>query len=362
VNSLIVEDNVPLAPMTTFGIGGAARHFIRACSENTVMQAVRIANEKGLPLFILGGGSNLLVADEGYSGVVLRIELTGVDWTIQDDHAIVHAGAGEDWDKLVAACVERNLAGVECLSGIPGSVGGTPVQNVGAYGQEVSQVLTSVRAIDRVSETFVDIPHSACEFSYRSSVFNTTARDRFIVLGVTCRLAKNGKPTVHYSDVRRALEGRTETPSLADVRQVVREIRAGKAMLLTVGDPDCRSAGSFFKNPIVAEGMFADIQRAAGAAVVPRYPARDGYVKTAAAWLIEQSGFQKGYTTGRAGLSRKHTLALVNKGGATARDVLELAREIRQRVEHRVGVRLIPEPVFLGFQAEIYDEFFGPPS
>jgi UDP-N-acetylmuramate dehydrogenase len=345
--------------MTTFRIGGNARHFSRAGTEKTVMEALETAKEKQWPLFILGGGSNLLVADEGYPGLVLRIELSGVEWAIDGDGTIVRAAAGEDWDDVVQQCVERGLAGVECLSGIPGSVGGTPIQNVGAYGQEVSQVLTSVRVLDRVSESIVELPASACGFTYRSSIFNTTERDRYIVLAVTYRLPGNGIATTHYSDVRRALEGRIERPSVADVRRVVREIRASKAMLLTTGDPDCRSAGSFFRNPIIPETTFADIQRAAGDAAVPKYPAREGYVKTAAAWLIEQSGFAKGYTAGKAGLSAKHTLALVNKGSATARDVLNLAREIRARVKDRFGVQLVPEPVFLGFEPAVYEEFFG---
>jgi UDP-N-acetylmuramate dehydrogenase len=357
VNPFVPEENVSLAPMTTFGIGGTARYFIHAHAENTVLQTMEFAQTKRLPLFVLGGGSNLLVADGGFSGVVLKVGLSGVDWEPSGSHVFVHAGAGEDWDELVKACVERNLAGVECLSGIPGSVGGAPVQNVGAYGQEVSEVIRSVRAYDRVSGSFLDLSLKDCRFGYRSSVFNTTAKEQYIVLRVTCRLERNGTPTLHYADVQRVFEGKT--PSLAGVRQVVREIRASKAMLLTVGDPDCRSAGSFFKNPIVSEQRFAAIEHAAPGEIVPRYPAAAGMVKTAAAWLIARSGFQKGYTVGRAGLSSKHTLALVNKGGATAEDILKLAREIRSRVEDRFGVRLVPEPVFVGFEPEVVNEFLG---
>jgi UDP-N-acetylmuramate dehydrogenase len=359
VKSLVLEENVPLAPMTTFGIGGTARYFIHAREENTVLQAVGIARQKKWPLFVLGGGSNLLVADAGFPGLVLRIGLSGVEWQMGTDHAFVTAGAGEDWDPLVQACVERNLAGLECLSGIPGSVGGTPVQNVGAYGQEVSDVLGSVRAYDRTSDAVVDLSHADCHFSYRTSLFNTTARDRYIVLAVTYKLSKNGAPAIHYADVRWVFEGRTEKPSLADVRKAVRAIRASKAMLLTAGDPDCRSAGSFFRNPVVSEQTFAGIEQAAEGERVPRYPAADGNVKTAAAWLIERAGFQKGHAFGRAALSQKHTLALVNRDSATAADILAAARDIRLRVEDRFGIRLIPEPVFVGFDPEVYAEFFG---
>jgi UDP-N-acetylmuramate dehydrogenase len=361
VNALVLEENVPLAPMTTFGIGGPARYFTHAHSENTVLQAVEIAKQRRAPLFVLGGGSNLLVSDRGFPGLVLRVGLSGQEWTPDGNHVAVSAGAGGNWDALVEECVTRNLAGVECLSGIPGSVGGTPVQNVGAYGQEISEVLTSVRVYDRRTEIVRDLPAADCRFTYRSSVFNTTARERYIVLRVTYRLEANGPAAVRYADVARVFEGK-DSASLAGVRQAVLGIRASKAMLLTPGDADCRSAGSFFRNPIVSEEAFRAIEQAARGAPVPRYPAPGGKVKTAAAWLIEQAGFKKGHTSGRAGLSRKHTLALINLGGASAFDILQLARDIRSRVEDRFGVRLIPEPVFLGFDSGIYAEFFSEPA
>ena len=343
-----IQENVALAPLTTFGIGGPARYFVDAPSENVVLSTIQFAKDQNLPVFVLGGGSNLLVADHGFPGLVMKIGLTGIDWETHRDKAVVRAGAGEEWDRLVGLCVDRDLAGVECLSGIPGSVGGTPVQNVGAYGQEVSEVLVSVRAYDRQTDSIVELSREDCRFTYRSSLFNTIAKDRYIVLRVTYSLTRHGDPAIRYPDVQREFESRVGNPLLGEVRAAVRRIRARKAMLLVEGDPDCRSAGSFFKNPIVTEQQFAELQVVAGAAV-PRYPAGPGRVKTAAAWLIEHAGFSKGYSLGPAALSSKHTLALVNKGGATAEDILRLAREIRGRVETKFGFRLVPEPVFLGF-------------
>jgi UDP-N-acetylmuramate dehydrogenase len=352
-----IHENVALAPLTTLGVGGPARYFIDAASENDVIEAAWLAKERNLPIFVLGGGSNLLVADHGFPGLVIKIGITGVEWEDMGGKVIVSAGAGEDWDRLVGACVERDLAGVECLSGIPGSVGGTPVQNVGAYGQEVSKVLSSVRAFDRKTDLVVELPAAACGFTYRTSLFNTSAKDRYVVLQVTYSLEKHGAPSIRYSDVQREFEGKAPPASLADVRAAVRRIRARKAMLLVEGDPDCRSAGSFFKNPIVSEQQFAELQSLAGADA-PQYPAGPGNVKTAAAWLIERAGFSKGYSIGPVGLSTKHTLALINRSGAAAEDVLRLAREIRSRVGDRFGIRLVPEPVFLGFEAEVQREFF----
>jgi UDP-N-acetylmuramate dehydrogenase len=228
------------------------------------------------------------------------------------------------------------------------------VQNVGAYGQEVSEVLTSVRAYDRQADAMIELSREQCQFTYRTSLFNTTAKDRYVVLQVGYSLAKHGVPSIHYSDLQREFEDQPSPPTLAEVRSAVRRIRARKAMLLVPGDPDCRSAGSFFKNPIISEQQFAELQTRAGSNV-PRYPASPGKVKTAAAWLIEQAGFSKGYSIGPVGLSTKHTLALVNKGGAKAEDVLRLARGIRARVDEKFGIRLTPEPVFLG--CELTDPF-----
>jgi UDP-N-acetylmuramate dehydrogenase len=347
----LIHENVTLAPFTTFRIGGPARYFTDAPTEEALLDAVQFAKDKNLPMFVLGGGSNLLVADTGFPGLVVKVSIGGVEWESGGDWTVVRAGAGEEWDSLVAACVRRDLAGIECLSGIPGSVAGTPIQNAGAYGQEVSEVLVSVRAYDRASDSFVELPREECRFTYRTSVFNTIAKDRYIVLQATYSLVNHGAPSIRYPDLQREFDGKSSVPTLADVRAAVRRIRARKAMLLVEGDPDCRSAGSFFKNPIITEEQFAALQSRAGREV-PRYPAPQGKVKTAAAWLIEQAGFLRGYSLGPAGLSTKHTLALVNKGGAIAEDILRLARTIQYRVHEKFGIDLVPEPVCVGFDED----------
>src|SRR5215468_8859796 len=352
----LIQQNVPLAPLTTLRIGGPARFFAEAREEDDLLAAFSFAERHGLPLFILGGGSNALVADEGFPGLVVHVALKGVTWRDEGDEVIVAARAGEDWDEIVSQCVERDLAGVECLSGIPGSVGGTPIQNVGAYGQEVSETIASVRAFDRLAGVFTELSNEQCQFSYRASVFNTTARDRYVVTAVTYALKPQGEPAIRYPDLKRFFSNTSTRPTLGETREAVRTIRARKAMLITPDDPDCRSAGSFFKNPVITPEFFSRVEAIAreqnligDAEKVPNFPADDGKVKIPAAWLIERAGFQKGYCRGRAGISSKHTLAIINRGGATAREVTGLMNEIRERVEERFGVSLIPEPVFVGF-------------
>src|SRR5712671_319461 len=249
-----LKENIPLSPLTTFRVGGSARYFAEAESEEDVLMAMMFAKARDLPVFVLGGGSNLLVADAGFPGFVLRVNIKGVEVEPAGEIVVVRAAAGENWDDFVSSCVGVRLGGIECLSGIPGSVGGTPVQNVGAYGQETSDVLVSVRAFDRESDSIVELTREQCGFSYRTSIFNTTHRERYIVLRVSYSLAKDGTPLLKYPDVRRNLESHGEKsgpPTLADVRQAVLEIRSSKGMLIVDGDPDCRSAGSFFKNTIV---------------------------------------------------------------------------------------------------------------
>jgi UDP-N-acetylmuramate dehydrogenase len=344
-----VREHVPLAPFTTLGVGGPARYFIRADSERTVQQAVDFSKEQGLPLLVIGGGSNVLVADDGFPGVVLRMEIPGLEWVERSDRVQLFAGAGEEWDHVVAQAVARGLYGVECLSGIPGSIGGTPIQNVGAYGQEVSQTLFEVAAFDRLSGRTVRLSHQECLFGYRSSAFNTSVRNRYIVLRVAFEFLKDGRAHVQYPDLKRVFPSKSE-PSLLEVREAVLRIRASKSMVLRPDDPNSRSAGSFFKNPIVTPEVLQRIEVESGGAAPPQYPVPDGKIKVAAAWLIEQVGISKGFRQGRAGISTKHTLALVNTGNATAAELVALAREVRDRVEHRFGVRLVPEPVLIGFE------------
>jgi UDP-N-acetylmuramate dehydrogenase len=350
----ILED-ISLAPFTTFGIGGPARFFAEAASEDDVAEAVAWADERSLPLFVLGGGSNLLVADGGFDGLVLRIALRGVSVADGSDGTRVYcAGAGEDWEHCVQRSLDENCAGLECLAGIPGTVGGTPVQNVGAYGQEVSSTIDRVRAFDLNERVFVELTAAECGFAYRRSRFNSTDRGRFIVTRVDYRLRPGGAPTLRYADVQRALDADgIASPTLAQVAAAVRRIRQSKGMLIVAGDPDCHSAGSFFKNPVIGEELFQNIA-ARSAAAPPRFPAGPGLddkgrVKIPAAWLIEQAGFHKGYVLGSAGISSRHTLALVNRGSATAQNILALAAQIADAVEGRFGVRLEREPVLLGF-------------
>jgi UDP-N-acetylmuramate dehydrogenase len=351
---LRTQENIPLAPLTTFQVGGPARYFIDAHSEHEVSEAVAFAFARKLPLFVLGSGSNLLVSDSGWPGLVLKISLVGVEFEGDLQKMLFHAGAGENWDSLVALAVSKNCGGIECLSGIPGTVGGTPVQNVGAYGQEVSETISRVHALEIATGQIVELTNADCGFSYRSSAFNTTRRDQYIVLAVSYLLHRNGEPKTEYADVKNffAAAG-VEKPTLQQVRDAVRTIRQSKAMLLVEGDEDCRSAGSFFKNPIVSAAEADRIQslseKRAPGKTMPRYPAADGQAKLAAAWLVEQSGFNKGYSLGPVGISRKHTLAIVNRGGATAKDILVLKEEIEKKVFDIWGVALQPEPVLVGF-------------
>jgi UDP-N-acetylmuramate dehydrogenase len=343
-------EEVKLAPYTTFQIGGPARWFAEAGSEDDIAAGIAFARERKLPLFILGGGSNLLVSDAGFPGLVLRIALRGIASTQANGSSILSAAGGEDWDGLVAHAVAAGLAGVECLSGIPGTVGGTPVQNVGAYGQEVSQTIVTVRAFDRTTSQFVDLPASDCGFSYRRSIFNSSQRERYVVSRVDYALEPNAPANFVYADVARYFASRNVTaPTLPEVRDAVRSIRAQKGMLLVPGDADCRSAGSFFKNPIVPVSTLDSLalELKVEKQSIPAYPVQQGEVKLSAAWLIERAGFTKGYALGNAGISSRHTLALINRGGASAREVTALRDEVVAAVASRFAVRLEAEPVWL---------------
>ena len=342
-----VLQQVPLAPLTTFQVGGAARYFAEARSEEDVRAAVTEAKTRGWPLFVLGGGSNLVVSDAGWPGLVLKIALTGISEQYDGERMRFEVGAGEDWDGFVAHAVARNCAGIECLSGVPGTVGGTPVQNVGAYGQEVSETIVNVRALDTSSGKVCELQNVDSGFAYRTSIFNASERGRYIVLQVTFALTPGGAPRIEYADLKRYFAGHSGAPALAETREAVRAIRLSKAMLIVPGDDDCRSAGSFFKNPVLTREAFGRLQ--AHNPSIPSFAARDGMIKVAAAWLVEQAGFPKGLSRGAVGISRKHALAIVNRGGATAADILALSNDIQQRVRDQFGVALQPEPVFVGF-------------
>ncbi len=348
---MLITENVLLAPLTTLRVGGPARYFIEAQTISEVSEAVEFSRSRNLPLFVLGGGSNLVISDAGWPGLVLKIGITGINHRHGHDEVVFEVGAGEDWDKFVGSVVAHNCAGIECLSGIPGSVGGTPVQNVGAYGQEVASTIESVLALDLKDGQPHELCNQACGFSYRTSIFNTTERGRYIILQVNYALRHGGEAYIAYADLKRYFAGWSEKPTLANTRDAVRKIRAGKGMLITAGDDDCRSAGSFFKNPILSAEQYQALTARAAAKnlQIPSYPALDAQHKVSAAWLVEHSGFSRGYGHGAVGISRKHALAIVNRGNATAADVLALKDDIQQRVEEIWGILLEPEPVFVGF-------------
>jgi UDP-N-acetylmuramate dehydrogenase len=350
---MLIKENVPLAPLTTLRIGGPARYFAEAKSQAEVEEAVAFSKSGALPLFVLGGGSNLVVSDSGWPGLVLKVAISGIDQRGSHDEegkVVFDVGAGESWDRFVSRAVATQCAGVECLSGIPGSVGGTPVQNVGAYGQEVSETIASVEVFDLHEGTVRELCTEACSFSYRSSIFNTTESGRFIILRVTFALAPGGAPRLEYADLKRHFDGWQAHPNLAETREAVRYIRARKGMLITTGDPDSQSAGSFFKNPVLSNDQHEGLKQRAIAKdlTIPTYPALEKSHKVSAAWLVEHSGFARGYGFGHVGISSKHTLAIVNRGGATAAEVLALKEQIQHRVEEIWGVKLEPEPVFIG--------------
>jgi len=342
-----LDRNVPLAGLTTLGIGGPASWFGRARTSDDVRRACEWSDGHQVPLFVLGGGSNVLIADRGVPGMVVQIGIEGVEFLDERGDVLVRAGAGERWDTVVAATVARGLAGLECLSGIPGTVGGTPIQNVGAYGQDVSDTIESVEAVDRRSGTQVTLSAADCGFAYRHSRFKREDAGRFIVCAVTFRL-RVGRPSVKYPDVQAALaDASVVEPTLAEVRSAVLAIRRRKGMVVDAADPDSRSVGSFFMNPVVPVTRQENVARRTGS-TVPGYPVSGDQVKIPAAWLIERAGFSKGFADGRVAISSKHPLALINRGDATASDVLRLATAIKKGVLDRFDIALRPEPVFVG--------------
>jgi UDP-N-acetylmuramate dehydrogenase len=346
--TIVPQENVQLAPMTTLGVGGNARWFARAATIQEVVAALNWAGDKGIPLFVLGGGSNLVVADGGFDGLVLQVALAGVDFRADGDATRVLVAAGEPWDAVVGTAVSRGLAGLECLSGIPGTTGGTPIQNVGAYGQDVSRSITAVTVLDRTTCEVRVLTGADCHFGYRTSRFKGEDAGRFFVCDVSFELRAE-PPTLVYPDVVAELERRRiAAPSLADVREAVLSIRRRKGMVIDPADSDTRSVGSFFVNPVVGAAHHARLLSGSGGRV-PAYELPGGQVKIPAAWLIERSGFARGHESGGAGISSKHPLAIVNRGEATARDVLALAVRIKRQVADRFGIWLRPEPAFVGF-------------
>jgi len=346
-----IEENICLAPYTTMQVGGAAKYFVEPTNDNDVVEALQWARTHRVPVFVLGGGSNLLVSDAGFDGLVLHMAIGGIFTHEDGERRSYFTGAGVEWDTLVDRAVEDNCAGVECLSGIPGTVGGTPVQNVGAYGQDVSETISRVYTIDATTLERVEFNRAACNFSYRQSRFNNRDLGRYIITRVDFSLQPNGAPKLAYADLKRRFSDKLEagaTPSLRETREAILAIRRAKGMVLDEQDADSRSAGSFFKNPIVSIEEFQRIDSAFNGPV-PHFEATAGYVKLAAAWLIEQAGINRGFAIGPVAISSKHTLALTNRGGATASDVLVLKEFVQNQVREQFGVELSPEPVMLGF-------------
>ena len=357
--TLRVLESVPLAPYTTLGIGGPARFMVCAKTEAHVLDALQFARARGCPVFVLGGGSNILVSDSGFPGLVIKIEIQGIENADAAVSGRLSAAAGVEWDAFVQRCVALNLAGVECLSGIPGTVGASPVQSIAAYGEDIREVLTQIRALDRNSLQLVEFSNADCRFAYRTSIFNTTRRDRFVILRVDFALRPNGPPCLLYPDLKQRFVESKQPPGICEVRDAVLDIRCAKSMVLSENDPDSKSAGSFFKNPVLDQESFSVLEgraRAAGllrdSESIPFFRTGPTHKKVPAAWLIEHAGFVKGYAHKNAGISGKHALALINRGGATAQDILELMHLIQDRVQKAFGVELLPEPLFVGFGME----------
>ncbi|MFT4706120.1 MAG: UDP-N-acetylmuramate dehydrogenase [Bradymonadia bacterium] len=352
-----MQPGVALSSLTTLGVGGECAAFAEPMNDDEVAETILAARERNLPLFIVGGGSNTLAADHDKHGVVLR----SADYTMQvepveDDGVLVRAGAGVEWDELVAFTVNEGWAGLECLSGIPGRVGAAPIQNIGAYGQEVSETILGVEAMDRRNQQLVALSAEELKFAYRHSRLKGEWRDRYVVLRVMFRLRADGVPTLKYEELKREANARAggKPPTLLQVRETVLRVRKRKSMVWSEKDPNRRSAGSFFMNPVVDVATADAVSAAAEAAGhdvsrMPRHAAGEGTEKLSAAWLIERAGFARGFAFGRAGLSTKHCLAVVNRGGASARDLVALASIVRRAVREQFGVTLVPEPVFVGF-------------
>lgn len=346
--SFTLQENVPLSGYSTIGLGGTARYLAVCGSEKELLQALEFARSRTLRVQILGGGSNTLFADEGFDGIVVKVALRGTSYRDDGEWCLVTGAAGEDWNGFVQKCIQRGLAGLECLSGIPGAVGATPIQNVGAYGQEVADTIVAVNALDRRSLAPVTFKGEECEFGYRQSRFKGKDKDRFVVTAVTFRLQTNGLPSIRYPELRKYIESAIDLralgagrASLEAVAKAVVALRRKKSMVIDPKDPQSKSLGSFFMNPVLSKETFAQLHERCGD--VPSFPAEGG-VKVPAAWLVEQAGFHRGYTLGGAAISANHALALVNLGTTTS-ELLALARRIQEGVRQHFGVSLDMEPV-----------------
>lgn len=344
---IAVQSDIRLADWCTLNVGGPARWFRQATTESEVLELLQWADERKAQVLILGGGSNVVIADSGFDGLVVRIGIGGISQRESGSKVIFEIGSGEDWDPFVEMTVDQHCAGLECLSGIPGLLGGTPVQNVGAYGQDVSATIRTVCVIDRATRAIRTLSNAECGFGYRTSRFKHDDAGRFVVTRVEFALEQNGAPTITYADVVKYFESRGgAAPSLHDVRHAILEIRSRKGMVIEEGNPANKSVGSFFVNPVVSRTQFDRIGNA------PHYLVGQELVKVPAAWLIEQAGFPKGYVAGRVGISPFQAQGLINRGGAAAADIVALAADIKRAVWEMFGIALVPEPVFIGFGSD----------
>lgn len=344
----ILHYNVPMKELTTFEIGGPAACLATPRTLAELEEVCLYAREQNLPLYPLGDGSNILASDQGFDGVLVRCENCAISILEHSEQAtLVRAEAGLPWDELVAFTVEHDFAGIECLSGIPGRVGSAPVQNIGAYGQEVANTISTVDVMDLSDGSLHTIPAADCAFGYRSSKFKGEWRGRYIITAVSFLLTLHGLPSIRYGDLHDYLAERTSPATLPDIRQAVLTIRRRKSMTYNPENPNHRSAGSFFLNPSVPTARAEELR--ALYADMPVYPSTPGNSKLSAAWLLEHSGFSKGYTLGHAGLSTHHVLALINNGAATASEILALSQQICDAVSAKFDINLKPEPNLLGF-------------
>jgi UDP-N-acetylmuramate dehydrogenase len=346
------DRNVSLAEHTTIRLGGPASHFVTVTSVDQIRTCLRRAAENRWPAQILGGGSNIIFSDEGFNGLIIKIGLSGMDYSEKGTEGFLRVGAGENWDDVVRFAIEKGATGLECLSGIPGLAGAVPVQNVGAYGQEVRETIISVKVLDRTTLEEEEFSNDACDFSYRQSRFKQGDRDKFIITEVLFRLRPNGKPEIHYDELRRHIENESQNildqkgpRSLAAIRASVLALRKRKSMLIDFTDPHSRSCGSFFMNPVLNNEEFQSLQYRMNKKDIPHFPAENG-VKVPAAWLVELAGFHKGYRAGSVGVSANHSLALVNYGGTTM-ELLALANAIQRKVQEEFSVSLEREPVIV---------------
>lgn len=351
MNTLDIKENLPLADMTTFRVGGPARYLAQIESEDDLLKALSFARSANLPTLVLGSGSNVLISDKGYNGLVILNRIQGIEFSVKDGSAFVSAGAGVDWDCLVNFCIEKNWQGIECLSGIPGTVGAAPVQNIGAYGQSADKTITGVIATDSSHGASIEFNKKQCGFGYRKSVFNTEALGRYVITRVGFSLSVDRKPYFEHRDIANFLRA-SSAPSLQAVRNSVLEIRKKKGLLISDDGDSFMSAGSFFKNPVIDGSLFLKIKEDVeknGGCENWAWPQDNGRVKVSAACLIQTAGFPKGYTHGRAGISPKHSLCIINRGGATAAELAAFISLIEREVLSRFKIKLEPEVRLIGF-------------